>query len=160
MTEIQSIPAFDLPATITGHLSGPELRGHYTVFYFYPKDNTSGCTIEAQEFTALHQAFRKLDAEIIGVSRDSLRSHENFAQKHKIPYPLVADEKETLCRAFDVLREKSLYGRKYRGIDRSTFLFDREGRLRESWRSVHPRGHALAVFDCLKACLKEDRPRA
>ncbi|EQD33475.1 antioxidant, AhpC/TSA family, partial [mine drainage metagenome] len=132
MTEIHSIPSFDLPATLAGRIAGPALRGHYAVIYFYPKDNTSGCTIEAVAFTALYPRFQKLGARIIGVSRDSLRSHENFTRKYAIPYPLIADEDEVLCRAFDVLREKSLYGRKYRGIDRSTFLFDRSGRLRES----------------------------
>ncbi|MHB1543825.1 MAG: peroxiredoxin [Gammaproteobacteria bacterium] len=156
MTEIQSIPPFDLPATVAGRITGETLLGSHTVFYFYPKDNTSGCTIEAVEFTSLYPRFQKLGAKIIGVSRDSLRSHERFAQKHEIPYPLIADTEEILCRAFDVLREKSLYGRKYRGIDRSTFLFDRRGRLRESWRAVRPPGHAEAVLDRLTACIRED----
>lgn len=155
MSEIQTLPAFNLPAFPAGQLSSQILHGQYVVIYFYPKDNTSGCTVEATEFTGLYPRFRKLGAEIVGVSRDSLRAHEKFVNKVGIPYPLVSDEDEVLCRAFDVLREKSLYGRKYVGIDRSTFLFDRAGRLRESWRGVTARGHAQMVLDRLEAHRQE-----
>jgi peroxiredoxin Q/BCP len=141
------IPAFDLPAYPGGHLRSGALQGHPTVLYFYPKDSTSGCTVEAVEFTALHPRFRQLGIGIVGVSRDSLRSHEKFALKYAIPFPLVADTESTLCRACDVIREKSLYGRKYLGIDRSTFFFDAEGRLRAVWHNVKARGHAQVVLE-------------
>ncbi len=160
MPEIHSLPSFDLPCTSLGRVSGTALQGHYSMLYFYPRDNTSGCSLEASEFSTLYPKFRKLGALIFGISRDSLRSHERFTSKLAIPFPLIADEGEVLCRAFDVIREKSLYGRKYQGIDRSTFLFDPAGRLLESWRSVHPRGHAEAVLERLRTCVRWDANRA
>jgi peroxiredoxin Q/BCP len=147
MPDPQRIPTFDLPAHPGGRLHSRDLHGRLTVLYFYPKDNTSGCTVEAVEFTALYPRFRQLGAEIVGISRDPLRSHEKFSNRLAIPFPLVADTESELCRACDVIREKSLYGRKYLGIDRSTFFFDAEGQLRAVWRAVKPRGHAQAVLD-------------
>jgi peroxiredoxin Q/BCP len=151
MTDPEQIPDFDLPAHPEGRLRSSDLRGRPTVLYFYPKDSTSGCTVEAIEFTALHSRFRELGVGIVGVSRDSLSSHEKFARKYAIPFPLLADTESALCRACDVIREKSLYGRRYLGIDRSTFFFDAEGRLREAWRNVKPRGHAQAVLERVMA---------
>ncbi len=151
MPDPEQIPDFDLPAHPGGRLRSGDLRGHPIVLYFYPKDSTSGCTVEAIEFTALHARFRQLGVGIAGVSRDSLSSHEKFALKYAIPFPLLADTESVLCRACDVIREKSLYGRKYLGIDRSTFFFDAEGRLRAVWRNVKPRGHAQAVLERVMA---------
>ncbi|MEO8459876.1 MAG: peroxiredoxin [Dokdonella sp.] len=126
-----------------------DLRGQSVVVYFYPKDNTTGCTREAQDFRDLYKAFRRAKCEIIGVSRDSVRSHANFRAKHEIPYPLIADVDETWCKAFDVIHEKVLYGRKYLGIVRSTFLIGPDGTLIEQWLGVKVPGHAQAVLDRL-----------
>lgn len=126
-----------------------DLRGQSVVVYFYPKDNTTGCTREAQDFRDLYKAFRRAKCEIIGVSRDSVRSHTNFRTKHELPYPLIADVDETWCKAFDVIHEKVLYGRKYLGIVRSTFLIGPDGTLVEQWLGVKVPGHAQAVLDRL-----------
>lgn len=125
-----------------------DLRGQWLALYFYPKDNTSGCTREAQDFRDLHP-FKRLGARVIGVSRDSAKSHTGFAQKHDLPFPLIADTDEQWCKAFDVIREKSLYGRKYLGVERSTFLIDPEGELVKEWRGVKVPGHAQAVLDSI-----------
>lgn len=119
--------------------------------YFYPKDNTPGCTQEGQDFRDLYPEFESAGAVVLGVSRDSVRSHENFASKYEFPFPLLSDSDETACKAFDVIREKSLYGRKYLGVDRSTFLFDRKGVLRQVWRGVKVKNHAQAVLDAVLA---------
>jgi peroxiredoxin Q/BCP len=119
--------------------------------YFYPKDNTPGCTLEGQDFAALHAKFRKAGAEILGVSRDSVKSHDNFCAKYGFPFALLSDPDETLCKALDVIREKSLYGKKYLGIDRSTFLFDAKGVLRREWRTVKVKGHAAEVLEAVQA---------
>ncbi len=125
--------------------------GQWLVLYFYPKDSTPGCTTEGIEFNALLAKFRKLDATVLGVSRDSIKSHQNFCAKQGFDFQLVSDADETLCKAFDVIREKNMYGRKVLGIERSTFLVDPKGRIRESWRKVKAAGHAQAVLDALKA---------
>lgn len=130
-----------------------ELSGKFVVVYFYPKDNTSGCTREAQDFRDAAAQFGKRGAVILGVSRDSVKSHDGFAAKHGLPYALVADTDEAWCKAFDVIREKTLYGRKYIGIVRSTFLIDPDGRLRREWRNVKVPGHAAAVL----AAIDEER---
>lgn len=128
-----------------------DLKGQWVVVYFYPKDSTPGCTTEAQEFRDLYPSFRKRGAEVIGVSRDSVRSHANFAGKQALPFPLISDADETWCKAFDVIHEKTLYGKKHMGIVRSTFLIDPEGRLAEAWRGVKVAGHAQAVLDAIPA---------
>ena len=133
----------------TLELSG--LQGKWTVLYFYPKDNTTGCTREAQDFRDLHAKFKRRGAQIVGVSRDSAKSHANFAGKYDLPFPLVADGDETWCRALDVIREKTLYGRKYMGVDRSTFLIDPNGKLVREWRGVKVPGHAQAVLEAIPA---------
>jgi thioredoxin-dependent peroxiredoxin len=125
--------------------------GKATVLYFYPKDMTSGCTVESQEFRDLHDKFRRAGAVVLGVSRDSLKSHEKFRDKECLPFHLLSDPDEKLCKQFDVIREKSLYGRKYMGIERSTFLIDGDGVLRHEWRKVKVAGHAQEVLDALRA---------
>jgi peroxiredoxin Q/BCP len=123
-----------------------QLRGHHVVVYFYPKDNTPGCTREAQEFRDLHAQFSKRNCEIIGVSRDTAASHGRFRDKHDLPFPLIADTDEVWCRAFDVIGDKVLYGKHYTGVIRSTFLLDPQGVLVAQWRSIKVPGHAAEVL--------------
>jgi peroxiredoxin Q/BCP len=124
--------------------------GEKLVVYFYPKDMTSGCTLESQQFRDLHAAFRRAKTRVIGVSRDNMASHEKFRKKESLPFALLADEDAKLCGLFDVIKEKSLYGRKYVGIERSTFLIDAEGVLRREWRKVKVPGHAQEVLEAAK----------
>ena len=128
-----------------------ELRGQNVVIYFYPKDSTPGCTLEGQDFRDLHAKFRRQKTIILGVSRDSLASHEKFREKQQFPFDLISDPDEAICRHFDVIHEKTLYGRKFMGIVRSTFLIDASGKLRREWRKVKVKGHADEVFDAVKA---------
>lgn len=144
----------DFKADATGdqtvHLKA--LRGKKVVIYFYPKDSTPGCTTEGQDFRDLHAKFRRANAVIFGVSRDSLASHEKFKAKHKFPFELISDPDEKLCKKFDVIKEKSLYGRKFLGIERSTFVIDADGKLRAEWRKVKVKGHAAEVLEAVKNC--------
>jgi thioredoxin-dependent peroxiredoxin len=128
-----------------------DLNGQWIVLYFYPKDNTAGCTREAGDFRDLYTKFKRRGATIVGVSRDSARSHSGFKEKLGLPFALIADTDETWCKAFDVIREKTLYGRKYMGVERSTFVIDPEGRLVHEWRGVKVPGHAQAVLDAIPA---------
>ena len=128
------------------------LRGKKVVLYFYPKDATPGCTTEGQDFRDMHAKFRRQNAVVIGVSRDSIRSHEKFKAKQKFPFDLASDPDETLCRQFEVIREKMLYGRKFMGVERSTFLIDDQGKLRQEWRKVKVKGHVDAVLEAVKNC--------
>jgi len=128
-----------------------DYAGKWLVLYFYPKDSTPGCTTEGIDFNALLPKFRKLGADVLGVSRDSLRSHQNFCAKQGFKFELVGDADEALCNAFGVIKPKKLYGREYIGIERSTFLIDPAGRVVEAWRPVKVPGHAQAVLDMLKA---------
>jgi len=128
------------------------LRGKKVVLYFYPKDATPGCTAEGQDFRNLHAKFRRHNSVVFGVSRDSVRSHEKFRDQQKFPFELLSDPDEKLCRQFDVIREKTLYGRKFMGVERSTFLIDEKGKLREEWRKVKVKGHAAVVLDAVKKC--------
>jgi len=126
-----------------------DLLGKPFVLYFYPKDMTQGCTLEAQDFRDLYSKFKKAGAEIVGVSRDDVASHDKFRLKHNLPFPLLADTDETWCRAFDVIGEKMLYGKSHIGVIRSTFLIDADGRIVEEWRGVRVPGHALKVLERL-----------
>ncbi|HEV7489601.1 MAG TPA: peroxiredoxin [Rhodanobacteraceae bacterium] len=126
-----------------------DLLGKPFVLYFYPKDMTQGCTLEAQDFRDFYPKFKKAGAEIVGVSRDDVVSHDKFRLKHNLPFPLLADTDETWCRAFDVIGEKMLYGKSHIGVIRSTFLIDAEGRIVEEWRGVRVPGHALKVLERL-----------
>lgn len=125
-------------------------RGQWLVLYFYPKDATPGCTTEGLDFNALLPEFVSQDAAVLGVSRDTVASHDRFCAKQGFRFPLVSDTDEALCRAFDVIREKNMYGRKVMGIERSTFLIDPEPRIARAWRKVRVAGHAQAVLDALK----------
>jgi len=142
----------DFKAAATGdktiHLKS--LRGTKVVIYFYPKDATPGCTTEGQDFRDLHGKFKRQNAVIFGVSRDSIASHERFREKQKFPFDLISDPDEKLCTQFDVIREKTLYGRKYMGVERSTFLIDEAGKLRQEWRNVKVKGHAEEVLEAAK----------
>jgi len=126
-------------------------KGHPVVLYFYPKDNTSGCTLESQQFRDLHKQFEKAGAVVVGVSRDSLKSHAGFREKQALPFELISDGDEKLCGLFDVIKMKNMYGKQVRGIERSTFLFDRDGKLAREWRKVKVDGHAQEVLDAVKA---------
>ena len=128
-----------------------DYRGQWMVVYFYPKDSTPGCTNEARDFRDLHSKFRQRHAQVIGVSRDSPKSHANFAAKQELPFPLISDADETWCQAFDVIHEKVLYGKRHLGIVRSTFLIDPDGKLAAEWRGVKVPGHAQAVLDAIPA---------
>ena len=132
-----------------------DYRDFWLVLYFYPKDNTPGCTTEGIDFNRLYPKFRKAGADVLGVSRDSARSHQNFCTKQDFGFELVSDADETLCQAFDVIREKQLYGRKYMGVDRSTFLIDPGSRVVREWRGVKVPGHAEAVLETLQSLRKE-----
>jgi len=145
------LPDLTLPASGGQDINLRSYKGKALVIYFYPKDSTPGCTLEGQDFSALQPKFVKAGAQILGVSRDSVKSHDNFCAKYGFTFPLLSDKDETACKAFDVIREKSLYGRKYLGVDRSTFLFDAKGVLRNEWRGVKVKGHAEAVLAALKA---------
>ena len=141
---------FTCDATGKRQISLKDLRGQNVVLYFYPKDATPGCTKEGQDFRDLHAKFRRQKAIILGVSRDSLASHEKFKAKQRLPFDLLSDPDEKLCRQFDVIREKSLYGRKFMGVERSTFLIDADGKLRREWRTVKVTGHAEEVLQAVK----------
>lgn len=140
---------FNLPATGDQTLSLSDFKGRNLVIYFYPKDNTPGCTREGQDFRDLYDQFTAADTDILGVSRDSVKTHSNFKSKHEFPFELLSDKEETLCKLFDVIHEKNLYGRKYMGIVRSTFLIDKKGILRQEWRKLRVPGHAQAVLDAI-----------
>jgi peroxiredoxin Q/BCP len=145
------VPDFSLPATGGGAWRLADAAGEKLVIYFYPKDMTAGCTRESQDFRDLHAAFRKARTRIVGISRDALASHEKFRQKESLPFPLLSDPRETVCRLFDVIKEKSLYGKKYLGIERSTFLLDKKGFLQLEWRKVKVPGHAEEVLEAAKS---------
>ena len=141
---------FSLPATGDQTISLADLKGSNVVLYFYPKDSTPGCTTEGQDFRDNHTKFRRRKTVILGVSRDSLRSHENFKAKHEFPFELLSDAEEKLCKQFDVIKEKNMYGKKVMGIERSTFLIDGAGVLRREWRKVKVKGHVDEVLEAVK----------
>ncbi len=145
------IPDFELPATGNQRFSSAAFRGHRYVLYFYPKDDTPGCTLEGTQFKQLHADFLKAGVAVFGVSRDSVASHERFKAKMGYPFELLSDPDEKVCRLFDVIREKSLYGRKYMGVDRSTFLMGPRNEILREWRAVKVDGHAAAVLDAAKS---------
>ncbi|CTP87274.1 peroxiredoxin [Xanthomonas graminis] len=146
-----------LPLALSGGASATlgDYAGRWLVLYFYPKDSTPGCTTEGLDFNALLPQFEQANAAVLGVSRDSLKSHDNFCAKQGFRFPLVSDADEALCRAFDVIKEKNMYGRQVLGIERSTFLISPSGRLLRSWRKVKVPGHAQAVFDALQAAAQQ-----
>lgn len=145
------VPDFSLPATGGGTFQLAAHAGKPLVIYFYPKDSTPGCTTEAGQFRDLHAEFAKLGCPIYGVSRDSLKSHENFKAKLDLPFELLSDPDELACGLFDVMKMKNMYGKQVRGVERSTFLIDANGILRQEWRGVKVDGHARAVLEAVQS---------
>jgi len=145
-----AVPDFSAPST-DGEFSLAQAKGRNLILYFYPKDNTSGCTTEAQEFAAAHARFEKCKTAIAGVSRDSLKSHAGFKAKLDLPFALISDADEKLCQLFEVIKNKTMYGRPVRGIERSTFLVDANGVLRQQWRGVKVAGHVEQVLAAARA---------
>ncbi len=146
-----SVPDFSGTATSGRTLQLSDFPGKYLIVYFYPKDNTPGCTREGQDFRDLYPQFLAANADVIGVSRDSIKSHEGFKCKYELPFELVSDDDESLCTLFDVIKLKNMYGKQVRGIERSTFLIDPEGKLTAEWRKVTVNGHAEQVLAKLRA---------
>jgi peroxiredoxin Q/BCP len=147
----KTIEPISFESTNPSLTSFDQLKGQWVIVYFYPKDNTSGCTKEAQDFSASIDKFKHCNTTVIGVSRDSLASHHKFIEKINIPYSLISDSDEKLCHYFDVIKEKKLYGKTYMGIERSTFIIDDQGVLREAVRNVKVSGHVLTLLDQLHA---------
>jgi peroxiredoxin Q/BCP len=145
------VPDFEAAATGDQTVRLADLRGKNVVIYFYPKDDTPGCTTEGQDFRDQMKAFAELDTEIFGVSRDGLKAHENFRTKFEFPFHLISDKDETLCQLFDVIKLKKLYGKEHMGIERSTFLIDQNGVLRKEWRGVKVPGHVDEVLAAVEA---------
>ncbi|HEU4626528.1 MAG TPA: peroxiredoxin [Steroidobacteraceae bacterium] len=151
----KKVPDFTVPVTGGKTWSLRETlregKGEKLVIYFYPKDMTAGCTRESQDFRDHYAAFRKAKVRVVGISRDSIASHEKFRAKEALPFELLSDADEKVCRLFDVIKEKTLYGRKYMGVDRSTFLIDADGILRREWRGVKVPGHVEEVLEAAKS---------
>jgi thioredoxin-dependent peroxiredoxin len=147
----KKVPAFSRPVTGGKTWKLADAAGRKLVIYFYPKDNTTGCTKEGEAFRDLYPAFRKAGTIVLGVSPDSIASHEKFKEKMSFPFELLADEDKSVCELFDVYKEKSMYGRKYMGVERSTFLLDADGVLRREWRKVKVPGHADEVLAAARA---------
>lgn len=145
----KKVPVWQSPATGEQIVKSKDLIGQNVVLYFYPRDSTPGCTTEAQDFRDLHIKFVKHNAVILGVSMDSVNSHEKFKAKQQMPFELLADEEEKLCQLFDVIRLKKMYGKEFEGIERSTFLIDSKGILRREWRKVKVKGHAEEVLEAV-----------
>ena len=147
----KKIPSFSMILDDGSELKSKDFNGKNIVIYFYPKDSTPGCTKEGEDFRDLHKEFIKSNAQIYGISRDSIASHQKFKAKYKFPFHLISDEDESLCKIFDVIKEKNMYGRKYMGIERSTFLINDKGQLLSEWRKVKVKGHAQEVLDTLRS---------
>ncbi|MCD0504706.1 peroxiredoxin [Bordetella petrii] len=143
-------PQFTAESTI-GPISLGQCQGRAVVLYFYPKDNTPGCTTESQNFRDLHADFIEAGAVVVGISRDSLKSHQNFQAKYELPFPLIADTDETVCNLYGVIKQKNMYGKQVRGIERSTFLIDAYGRLVQEWRGVKVPNHANEVLQAARS---------
>ncbi len=149
-----SIADFSLPATGNQLFKLHDARGKHLVIYFYPKDNTPGCTTEALQFRDLYPAFQQADCEVVGISRDSLKSHENFKTRFTLPFELLSDVDETVCNLFGVMKMKNMYGKQVRGIERSTFVFDKAGAMRREWRGVKVSDHVQQVLDFVQSLNK------
>ncbi len=147
----KAAPKFTAEATSEQTITLNDLKGQNVILYFYPKDSTPGCTTEGQNFRDNIKKFEKLNTVIFGVSRDSIKSHEKFKEKQCFPFELLSDPEEELCNKFDVIKEKNMYGKKYMGIERSTFLIDDKGVLRQEWRKVGVPGHVDEVLEAVKA---------
>ncbi|MCR4304929.1 MAG: peroxiredoxin [Gallionella sp.] len=152
-----TVADFSLPATGNQTFTLSGARGKHLVIYFYPKDNTPGCATEAQQFRDLYARFKKSNCEVVGISRDSLKSHENFKAKFTLPFALLSDADETVCELFGVIKLKNMYGKQVRGIERSTFLFGKDGVLRREWRGLKADGHAQEVLDFVTTLNSKER---
>jgi len=144
-------PDFELPATGDQQIKLSKLKGKNVVLYFYPRDSTPGCTLEGQDFRDNHLKFARRNTLVFGISRDSIKSHENFRSKQKFPFHLLSDSDEKACKLYNVIKEKNMYGRKVLGIERSTFLIDSAGKLAKEWRKVSVKGHVAEVLEAVKA---------
>jgi thioredoxin-dependent peroxiredoxin len=151
MTDRAALPDFELPATGNQRFQLSAFSGHPVVLYFYPRDNTPGCTVEGEQFRDLHGQFRAAGAAVFGISKDSLKSHEGFKKKMGFPFELLSDEGERACTIFGVMKMKNMYGRQVRGIERSTFVIDRAGRIAREWRGVKVPGHAQEVLEFVRS---------
>ena len=151
----KKVPAFKLPATGEQTISLTSLKGKNIVLYFYPKDNTPGCTTEGQDFRDSIAKFKRQNCIILGVSRDTVRTHENFKAKQKFPFDLLSDTEEELCNLFDVIKLKNMYGKKLLGVERSTFIINEKGVLKQEWRKVKVAGHVDEVLAAVKTINKE-----
>jgi peroxiredoxin Q/BCP len=151
MTDRASLPDFELPATGNQRFQLSAFTGHPFVLYFYPRDDTPGCTDEGAQFRDLHEEFTRAGITVFGISRDTVASHEKFRRKMSFPFELLSDADEKVCGIFGVMKMKNMYGRQVRGIERSTFVIDREGRIAKEWRGVKVPGHAREVLEFVKA---------
>ena len=152
--EGKKCPKFMADATSDKTISNNTFHDQNFVIYFYPKDSTPGCTTEGKEFRDSYKKFKKLNTEILGVSRESIKSHENFKSKQNFPFELLSDPDEKVCKAFDVMKLKSMYGREYMGVDRSTFIVDKKGKIVKEWRGVKVKGHVAEVLDAVEELIK------
>ncbi len=147
----KAVADFALPATGGTTFKLSAARGKSLVIYFYPKDNTPGCSTESQQFRDVYDAFQKANCEVVGISRDSIKSHENFKAKFTLPFALLSDTEETVCTQFGVMKMKNMYGKQVRGIERSTFVLDKNGVLRHEWRGVKADGHANEILEFVQS---------
>ena len=152
--EGKKCPKFSAQATSEQVISNQTYKDKNVVIYFYPKDSTPGCTTEGQEFRDNYKKFKKYNTEILGVSRESIKSHENFKSKQNFPFELLSDPDEKVCKAFDVMKMKSMYGRQYMGVDRSTFIVNDQGKIIKEWRSVKVKGHVQEVLETVEKLFK------
>ena len=150
MSDQAPLPDFELPATGSQRFQLSAFAGHPFVLYFYPRDDTPGCTVEGTQFRDLHAEFQKAGIAVFGISRDSVASHEKFKTKMGFPFELLSDPEEKACEVFGVMKMKNMYGRQVRGVERSTFVIDRKGRVAKEWRGVKVPGHAQAVLDFVR----------
>ena len=151
MTDRATLPDFELPATGNQRFQLSAFKGHPFVLYFYPRDDTPGCTVEGSDFRDLHAEFQRAKVAVFGISRDSVASHEKFKAKMSFPFELLSDAEERACALFGVMKMKNMYGKQVRGIERSTFVVDREGRIAREWRGVKVPGHAREVLDYVRS---------
>ena len=151
MIDRASLPDFELPATGQQRFQLSAFKGHPVVLYFYPRDNTPGCTVEGEQFRDLHRQFQKAGVAVFGISRDSIASHEGFRKKMSFPFELLSDPEEKACGIFGVMKMKNMYGKKVRGVERSTFVIDRGGRIAREWRGVKVPGHAQEVLEFVQS---------
>ena len=152
--ERKKCPKFSAEATNQQTISNKTYEDKNVVIYFYPKDSTPGCTTEGQEFRDNYKKFKKCNTEILGVSRESIKSHENFKSKENFPFELLSDPDEKVCKAFDVMKMKSMYGRQYMGVDRSTFIINDKGKIIKQWRAVKVKGHVQEVLETIQNLVK------